>query len=167
MQPTRAVAVVLLAFLLGGSSAEVAVQTHRALNRARAAGDGAAGDLVAFEVRGEDGELLARPRVIAAPGRPAHLLLRDPADPENVRLELRVEATREPTGEVSVGYELSLPAAELSCSGRLLATPGVEHPLDLGERTLTATLLTLPVPSAAFDAYLDAERAARRAIRPT
>jgi len=160
MKLTRAVATVLLAFLFGGSSAEVAVQAHRALHP-RAPEVGAAGDLVALEVRDQDGDVVARPRLIAAPGRPAHVVLRDPLD-QSVRLELRVEATREPSGEVSLDYELSIPDEELSCSGRLAATPGVEHALDLGGRPLTATLLTLPVPSAAFEAYLESERQARR-----
>lgn len=162
MKLTRAAGIVLLAFLLGGSSAEVAVQTHRALARS-APEAGAAGDLVALEVRGVDGEVLARPRLIATPGRPAHLVLRDPQDPLRVRLELHVEATREITGEVSLDYHLSMPGEELVCQGRLAATPGVEHALDVGDRPLTATLLTLPVPSAEFEAYLEAERAARRA----
>ncbi|HEY7725068.1 MAG TPA: hypothetical protein VH880_07035 [Anaeromyxobacteraceae bacterium] len=161
MSPTRAVAVVLLCFLLGGSSAEVAVRTHRAFQARSEAAPG--GDFLALEVRRGDGELLARPRLIASPGRPAHLVLRDPADPERVRLELRVEATREPSGVVSVDYELSMPGEDLACSGRLAATPGVEHSLDLGDRALAATLLTLPVPSAAFDAWLEAERAVLRA----
>jgi hypothetical protein len=165
---TRAVAIVLLAFLFGGSSAEVAVQTRALLQQRQAVEPGAAGDLVAIEVRGEDGEILARPRLIAQPGRPAHLVLRDPLQPERVRLELRVEATREASGEVSVDYALSIPGEEVAWAGRLAATPGVEHALDLGGGPLTATLLTLPVPSAAFEAYLEAERMARRvAGRPT
>jgi len=168
MKLTRAIAVVLLAFLFGGSSAEVAVQTHRALQQRRTPEPGAAGDLVAIEVRGEDGEVLARPRLIATPGRAAVLVLRDPLHPDRIRLELRVEATREITGEVSVDYALSMPGEELSCSGRLTTAPGVEQALDLGAKPLTATLLTLPVPSAAFEAYLEAERTARRvATRPT
>jgi hypothetical protein len=161
MNPSRAVAVVLLCFLLGGSSAEVAVRTHRAL-QARTE-TGASGDFLALEVRGGGGELLARPRLIAAPGRPAHLVLRDPDDPERVRLELRVEATHEPSGVVSVDYQLLIPGEELACSGRLSATPGVEHALDLGDGPVVATLLTLPVPSPAFDAWLEEERAVRRA----
>jgi hypothetical protein len=167
MKLTRAAGIVLLAFLLGGSSAEVAVQTHRALARP-APEAGSAGDLVALEVRGDDGEVLARPRLIATPGRPAHLVVRDPMDPLRVRLELRVEAVRDISGEVSLDYELTMPGEELSCRGRLATTPGVEHALDVGDRPLTATLLTLPVPSAEFEAFLESERAARRAaIRPT
>jgi hypothetical protein len=161
MKSIRAVAIVLLSFLVGGSSAEVAVQTHRVLHRARSAEAGEGGDLVALEVRGEAGELIARPRVITTPGRAAHLVLRDPADPERVRLTLRVEASREPSGDVAVDYELSLPEQECLAAGRLSATPGVEEPIDLGHLPITATLLTLPVPSAAFDAFLESERRIR------
>jgi hypothetical protein len=161
MKRTRAVAIVLLSFLLGGSSAEVAVQTHRALHRSHAPDPGEGGDLVALEVRGESGAVIARPRVITTPGRAAHLILRDPSDPERVRLTLRVEATREPSGEVSVEYELALPERDCLAAGRLYTTPGVEAPLDLGALPVTATLLTLPVPSAAFDAFLEGERRIR------
>lgn len=161
MKSTRAVAVVLLSFLLGGSSAEVAVQTHRALHRSRAPEEGQGGDLVALEVRGESGAVIARPRVITTPGRAAHLILRDPADPERVKLTLRVEATREPSGEVSVDYELALPERDCLAAGRLSATPGVEEAVDLGQLPVTATLLTLPVPSRAFDAFLESERRIR------
>lgn len=161
MKTARAIAVVMLAFLFGGSSAEVAVEAHRALQRQKTPAAGEGGDLVAFELRGEDGELIARPRLIAPPGRAAHLVLRDPMDPRRVRLTLRVEATREPSGEVSVDYEFSLPFEAASFSGRISATEGVEHPLDLGALPLTATVLTVRVPSAAFDAFLEAERRIR------
>ncbi|GEJ57584.1 hypothetical protein [Anaeromyxobacter diazotrophicus] len=160
MKRTRAVAIVLFAFLFGGSSAEVAVQAKRAIDRHLAAEEeGSAGELVAFELRGAGGELLARPRLLATPGRPAQLELRDPERPHLVRVALRVETTREASGDVSVEYELELPGQPLAL-GRVSVTPGVEQALDLGEG-LAATLLTLPVPSAAFDAYLAAERQAR------
>ncbi|SRR5512147_2940915 len=161
MKSIRAVAIVLLSFLLGGSSAEVAVQTHRALSRARSAETGEGGDLVAMELRGEAGEVIARPRVITTPGRAAHLVLRDPTDPERVKLTLRVEASREPSGDVAVDYELSFPGQDCLAAGRLQTTPGVEHAVDLGHLPFTATLLTLPVPSAAFDAFLESERRIR------
>ena len=161
MKSIRAVAIVLLSFLVGGSSAEVAVQTRRVLSRPRAADAKEVADLVALELRNEGGSLIARPRVITTPGRSAHLILRDPADPERVKLTLRVEATREPSGEVSVDYELALPERKLGAAGRLYATPGVEEAMDLGHLPITATLLTLPVPSAAFDAFLDSERRIR------
>lgn len=167
MKTHRAVAIVLLAFLAGGSSAEMAVQTRRALHRSHAVpAEGSGGNLLALELRDPDGQLIARPRVLATPGRAAHLVLRDPRNPEQVRLTLRLEATRDPSGDVSVDWELTMPGEERPWSGRLLATPGVELALDLGDRVgarpmVFATLLALPVPSAAFDAYLEAERRAR------
>lgn len=157
MRASRVAPILVLAFLFGGSSAEMAVQTSRAIARARAERRiGSAGDLVVLEVRGEDGDTLARPRLVSPPGRPTQLVLRDPLDPERVRLSLRVETAREPTGDVSVEYFLEIPALELVSAGRVSATPGVELPLDLGGMVY-AKLLTLPVPSAAFDAYLEAE----------
>jgi len=166
MKPARIAAILMLAFLFGGSSAEVAVQTKRAIDRARVtAEEGSAGELVAFEIH-RDGELLATPRVIATPGRATQLVLRDPQDPGLVRLALRLETTREPTGDLSVDYEITVPADDVVAVGRVSATHGVEQPLDLGER-ITAKLLTLPVPSSAFDAYIEAEKAARRSARPS
>ena len=163
MKRTRAVAIVLFAFLFGGSSAEVAVQAKRAIERHHASEEeGSAGELVAFELRGPGGELLARPRLIASPGRPAQLELRDPENPSQVRIALRIETTREVSGDLAVEYEVELPGDGLASRGRVSVTPGVEHVLELGEG-LAATLLALPVPSAAFDAYLAAERGARSA----
>ncbi|HEU0055032.1 MAG TPA: hypothetical protein VFQ39_17720, partial [Longimicrobium sp.] len=69
MKRTRAVAIVLFAFLFGGSSAEVAVQAKRAIDRHHAEEEGSAGELVALELRGADGAVLARPRLVAPPGR--------------------------------------------------------------------------------------------------
>jgi hypothetical protein len=169
MKPTRTIAVLILAFLFGGSSAEVAVQTKRALDRHRATEEeGSAGELVALEIQRPGGEVIARPRLIATPGRSARLELRDPEDPKAVRLALRVHTSRDPSsGDVEIAWELSMPGEALQCSGRVSMTPGVEQPLDLGDHPLTAVLLTLPVPSAAFEAYLDAERAERRvAVQP-
>jgi hypothetical protein len=161
MKTHRAVATVLLAFLLGGSSAEVAVKTHRAFQHHRAQpAEGDGGDLVALELRDEEGAVIARPRVIAPHGRAAHLVLRDPSDPRRVRLTFRVEAIREPSGDVSLDYELGLPGEE-PVAGRLCTTPGVEQALALGDRSMSVTLLTLPVPSRAFDAFLEAERRIR------
>jgi hypothetical protein len=166
MKLTRAVAILLLSFLAGGSSAEMAVQTHRALAH-RTPAMGSAGDLVALELRDGDGELLARPRMLAVPGKLAHLVLRDPENADRVRLDLRVATTREPSGEVSLDYSVSVGGEPERHSGRIWATPGVEYALDLGDRPMTATLLTLPVPSAAFDAFLEAERARRAWVRAT
>lgn len=168
MKPTRIAAILMLAFLFGGSSAEVAVQTKRAIDRHRAAQeDGSAGELVSFEIHRDDGELLARPRVIAAQGHTAELVLLDSGNPGQVRLSLRVETSRQPDGDVGVEYELHVPGEALACRGRVSMTPGVEQTIVLGDHPLTATLFTIPVPSAAFDAYLDAERAARRSVNRT
>lgn len=162
MKPTRIATILVLAFLFGGGSAEVAVQAKRAIEQRRAERDeGSAGELIALEIHRESGELVARPRVIASPGRVSQILLRDPEDPGRIRLALRVETTREPSGDLALEYQLSMPEEELVTTGRVNLVPGVEQDLELGERPLTATVLAIPVPSAAFDAYLDAERAAR------
>jgi hypothetical protein len=85
-----------------------------------------------------------------------------------VRLALRVETSRLADGDVDVSYELEMPGESLTCRGRVSVTPGVEHSVAVGEQPLvTATLLAIPVPSAAFDAYLDADRRARRVVDPT
>jgi hypothetical protein len=167
MNSSRVGALLLLAFLFGGSSAEVAVQTSRALARARAEREtGTAGDLVSLEVQGEDGETIAHPRLIAPRGRPAHLVLRDPVDPSRVRLSLRVETVRDPSGDIHVEYALEMPAFDIVRSGRLTLSPGVEQTVDLGGQ-ITAVLVALPVPSAAFDAYLESEGARRLPGRAT
>jgi hypothetical protein len=168
MKTTRTLAVLLLAFLFGGSSAEVAVKTKRALDRHRPTSEeeGSAGELVALEIQRPDGEVVARPRLIATPGRSARLELRDPEHPGAVRLALRIQTSRDPSGDVELAWELSMPGEALACSGRVSMAPGVERPLDLGGHPLSAVVMTLPVPSAAFDAYLDADRQARRALKP-
>jgi hypothetical protein len=162
MKPTRVAAILLLSFMFGGGSAEVVVRAKRSIERQRMAQEeGSAGELVAFEIHRDDGEVLARPRVLASPGRAAHLVLRDPENPTEVRLALRVETTRQASGDLAVDYELSMPGEDLLSRGRINTTPGVEHRLALGDGPITATLLTIPVPSAAFDTYLESERAAR------
>ena len=163
MKRTRAVAIVMFAFLFGGSSAEVAVQAKRAIDRHLAVEEeGSVGELVSLELRGPGGEVLARPRLIASPGRPAQLELRDPEHPDVVRVALWVDTAREISGDLAVQYELELPRDGVASRGRVSVTPGVEHALELGEG-LVATLLALPVPSTAFDAYLATEREARLA----
>lgn len=162
MRPLRIAALLLLGFAVGGGSAEVAVQTHRAVSRSRADREtGAAGQLVSIEVHGDDGAVIARPRLIAPPGRTAQLVLRDPADPSLVRLKLCVEAVAEPSGDVSLEYRLTLPERDLSRTGKVSIAPGVEQAVELGNGELTAVFLTLPVPSAAFDAYLESQVAQR------
>jgi hypothetical protein len=114
-----------------------------------------------LQLTSADGEVLARPRLIAPAGKAAELVLHDPARPEEVRLTFRVEAVRQLSGEISLRYTLSVPDRAISAQGELSLTPGVEHELALGDGTLVASFLALPVPSAAFDAYLEAEAARR------
>ena len=162
MRPRQITALLVLAFLFGGSSAEVAVRTSRAVARARAERHiGSVGDLVAFQLLDEDGQVIARPRLIAPLGRTAHLVLRDPLDPQTIQLALHVEAAREASGDILLDYALELPGRSVSASGKVSVTPGVERVLALGDGPVTGTLMALPVPSAAFDAYLEAEGARR------
>ncbi|HEX9053063.1 MAG TPA: hypothetical protein VF841_21220 [Anaeromyxobacter sp.] len=149
---------IVSAFLVGSGSAEVAVRTHAALERVRAEREiGAAGHLVVLELSGPDGEVIARPRVIAAAGKPTELVLHDPGDPDAVRLAFRVQATREPSGEITLAYALYVPERALSQRGRLSLTPGVEQQIDIGDGVLVASWLAVPVPSAAFDALMEAD----------
>jgi hypothetical protein len=160
MKRARAAVVIMFAFLFGGSSAEVAVQAKRAIDRHLAAEEeGSVGDLIALEVRDAAGELVARPRLIAAPGKPAQLELRDPEQPWHIRVLLRVVAQREASGDLALTYELALPRVGVHSRGEVVVTPGVEQALDLGE--LSASVFSVPVPSAAFEAYLASEREAR------
>jgi hypothetical protein len=160
--PASVALVLAAAFLLGAGSAEVAVRTHDAIERVRQEREiGAAGQLVQLQLTSADGEVLARPRLIAPAGKVAELVLHDPARPGEIRLAFRVEATREPSGEISLRYTLSVPDRDLTTRGELSLTPGVEHHLALADGTLVASFLAMPVPSAAFDAYLEAESARR------
>jgi hypothetical protein len=152
------------AFLVGGASTEVALRTHAAVERVRTAREiGAAGQLVSLELSSGDGAVVARPRLIAPEGKAAELVLHDPANPGAVRLAFRVEAEREPTGEISLDYAVWVPGHDVAAHGKISLTPGVEQAVALGDGRLVATWLALPVPSAQFDAYLEAEAAARRA----
>jgi hypothetical protein len=162
LRPATVVLVLSAAFLVGAGSAEVAVRAHHAVARVRQEREvGAAGQLVQLEVTGADGAVLARPRLIAPAGKTAELLLHDPARPDAIRLLFRVEATREPSGEISLRYSLWLPDHAVSAKGELSLTPGVEQELPLGDGVLVASVLAVPVPSAAFDAYLESESARR------
>ncbi len=146
------------AFLVGGGSAEVAVRTHAALERVRLEREiGAAGQLVVLQLASADGEVIARPRLIAPAGKPTELVLHDPADPDAVRLAFRVAATREPSGEIALDYALYLPERAISERGRISLTPGVEQAFEIADGTLVASWLAVPVPSAAFDALMEAE----------
>jgi hypothetical protein len=163
----RAVLVLVAAFLLGAGSAEVALRTRGELQRVRHQREiGAVGELVQLELTSASGEVIARPRLIAPSGKPAQLVLHDPARPGEVRLAFRVEASREPSGEVALRYALWMPDRAVSTRGRISVTPGVEHEVALADGAIVLSFLTLPVPSAAFDAYLEAE-GARRVADPT
>jgi hypothetical protein len=159
LRRTSKVALLLsAAFLVGGGSAEVAVRTHAAIERVRHEREiGSAGQLVVLELAAPDGEVIARPRIIAPAGRVAELVLHDPADPESVRVAFRVEAVREPSGDISLDYALWVPERAISERGRLSLTPGVEQAFEIGDGALVASWLAVPVPSAAFDALMEAE----------
>ena len=160
LKPSRLVAILIMAFAFGGGSAEVAVRTHRAIEKARADREiGSAGQLVALELTDETGEVVARPRLICPVGKKAELVLHDPLAPEDVRLAFRVAATREPSGEIALDWSLWVPDRAISRSGKLSLAPGVEQAVALGNGGLTATWLAVPVPSAAFDAFLEGEQA--------
>jgi len=165
----RIAALLSSAFILGGSSAEVAMRTHHALERAKAEREvGSAGQLVELSLTDGEGHVVAKPRFIAPVGRPSELVLHDPTNPDRVRLWLRVEASREATGEIALDYTLKIPGKELSLTGKLRLTPGVQEAVDLEEDgAIVATWFALPVPSPAFDAYLEAELTARRAADAT
>jgi hypothetical protein len=147
---------------VGAGSAEVAVRTHDAIERVRLEREiGSAGRGPRRRRSSAEAARAARPRLIAPAGKAAELVLHDPARPEEVRLTFRVEAVRQLSGEISLRYTLSVPDRAISAQGELSLTPGVEHELALGDGTLVASFLALPVPSAAFDAYLEAEAARR------
>jgi hypothetical protein len=162
LRPRNAALVIVAAFLVGAGSAEVAVRTHTALERVRQEREvGTAGQLVQLEISGPDGEVLARPRLIAPAGKTAQVVLHDPARGDEVRLVLRVEAVREPSGFIALDYALWFPDRAVAATGKLSLTPGVEQATDLADGALVASFLAVPVPSAAFDAYLDGESARR------
>lgn len=164
----RIVLLLSAAFLLGGASTEVALRTHRAVERVRVERElGTAGQLVALQLTGPDGEVVARPRIIAPAGKAAELVLHDPARPGDIRVAFRVEAERSPTGDISLEYELWVPERALTTRGKVCLTPGVEQSVPLPEGDLVATWLAVPVPSAQFDAFIEAERAWRRSAAKT
>ncbi len=168
MKPLRLIALLVGAFLFGGGSAEVAVRTHAAVERAKADREvGSAGQLVALELYDGDGALIARPRLIAPQGRRAELVLHDPLRPDDVRVAFRVEATREPSGDIALDYSLWLPDRAFATRGKVQLVPGVEHATPLANGQVIATWLAMPVPSAAFDAWLEAQEARRTAPKAT
>src|SRR5438552_246099 len=111
MSQRRLVPLLLLAFAVGGGSAEVVIQTHRAITRARDVGS--AGHFVELTLRAPDGEVIATPRVIAPVGKPAMLVLREGPGARQVRLALRLEAAARADGDVALDYELALPSREV------------------------------------------------------
>jgi len=146
------------AFLAGAGSAEVGLRTHAAIERVRAEREvGGAGELVVLQLAGPDGEVIARPRVITPAGKTTEVVLHEAGDPAAVRVALRLAATREPSGEIALDYALYVPERAIAEHGRLSLTPGVEQHVELGDGTLVASWLAVPVPSAAFDALLEAE----------
>jgi len=167
LKPARLAAVLVLAFAFGGGSAEVAVRTHKALEKAKAAREvGSAGQLVALQLTDERGEVVARPRLICPVGKKAELVLHDPLDPTDVRLAFRVKASREPDGDIALDWTLWVPERAVATSGKLSLTPGVEQAVPVGDGALLATWLAVPVPSAAFDAFLEAEQSRRPGATP-
>jgi hypothetical protein len=163
----RAAAILSSAFLLGGASAEVAVRTHAAVQAVRQERElGTAGELVALKLTAPDGSVVAQPRLIAPAGKPARLVLHAPGRPEEVLLSFRVQAARQNSGKIALRYELSFPERSLMTRGSLSLSPGVKQAIPLPEGELVATWLAVPVPSDAFDAYLEAEQA-RRAADPS
>ena len=163
----RIAVLLVMAFAFGSGSAEVAVHTKRAVDKARHEREiGSAGHLVALQLVDENGEVVARPRLICPTGQRAELVLHDPTDPGDVQLRLGVAATREPSGEVALDWTLWVPERAVAESGKVTLTPGVEQPIHLGGGTLIASFLSVPVPSAAFDAYLEAEQHRRRVVAP-
>lgn len=157
----RTALVLMGAFAVGGASAEVALRARHNVERVRTEREtGAAGQLVSLLLTSPEGDVVARPRLICPSGKVAELVLHDPKHPGQVRLTFRVEAEREPTGEIALDYELWIPERSVAAKGKLSLTPGVEQAVRLGDGELVATWFALPVPSAQFDDYLEAERAA-------
>lgn len=162
--PLRVAGLLGAAFLLGGGSTEVALRTRESIARVQADREsGAAGQLVALRLEDADGTLLARPRLIAPAGRTTEVVLHDSARPDVVRLAFRVDADRQPSGDISLEYTLFVPGHEVA-TGRLLLTPGVEQAIEIGGGELVASWLAVPVPSAAFDAFLEGEAVAARVV---
>jgi hypothetical protein len=157
-----ALVVITAAFLVGAGTAEMALRTHDAIERVRGEREiGVAGQLVQLELHAADGEVVARPRVIAPAGKATQVVLHDPDRPDEVRLALRIEAVREPSGDIALDYALWLPDRAIAAKGKLSLTPGVEQAMALGDGAVVASFLAVPVPSAAFDAYLEGEAARR------
>jgi hypothetical protein len=156
----RVIAVLAAAFLVGAVTTEGVVRLRGNEARAAVPGDGSVGDLVSFEVRTEDGTTFAKSRLVSPGGKVASVTLRDPADPGSVRMVLRVTTSREASGSVRVNYAVQIPELSLSKTGRVWVKPGVESTLPIGH-DLVAVFTALPVPSKAFDRFIETERAHR------
>ena len=145
------------AFLLGGASAEVAVRAREAtrLERRR----GVAGELVALKLTRPDGSVVAQPRLIAAAGKSARLVLHPPGRPDDVKVSFRISVARQLGDVIALDYELFLPDESVFSHGRLHLSPGVQQAIQLPDGELLATWLAVPFPSAQFDDYMKAERA--------
>lgn len=164
LKTLRIAALLVGAFAVGGASAEVAIRTHRAVEQVKAEREtGAAGQLVALQLTDLRGQIVAQPRLICPKGKAAKLVLHDPARPGEIRLAFRVEAEREASGDIALDYELWIPERSMTARGKVSLAPGAEHSMALAGGELVATWIAVPVPSAQFDALLEAARAARRA----
>ena len=160
MSRLQVTAILVVAFLVGAAGAEAAVRVRGGGARGeRARADASVGDLVSVELRGDEGTV-SRSRLVAAAGRPAEMVLRDPSDPRVVRLVLRVSTGREASGDISVDYSLRVPSLRLDTSGRVSVEPGVESAFDVSP-DLRAVVTALPVPSKAFDRWVERERLRR------
>jgi hypothetical protein len=157
----RVTAILVAAFLVGAAGAEGAVRVRRAGPAASTERPDAAvvGDLVSLELR-DDAGTVSRSRLVTPAGRSAEMTLRDAEDPGVVRLVLRVATGREASGDISVDYSLRVPALQLDTSGRVSVVPGVESAFDISP-DLRAVVTALPVPSKAFDRWVERERQRR------
>jgi hypothetical protein len=59
-----------------------------------------------------------------------------------------------------------MPDRAVATSGKLSLTPGVEHAVPVADGALVATWVAVPVPSAAFDAFMEADQARRQGSAP-
>ena len=158
MKTLRVIAILSVAFLVGAASAEGVVRVRTARATEASARDGSVGEFVSFEVRSEEGATLAKSRLVSPEGKLASVVVRDPSDPNSVRMTLRVSTTREASGSVCVNYAVQIPELSLVRSGRVWVKPGVESTLPLGP-DLVAVFTAVPVPSRAFDQLIESERA--------
>jgi hypothetical protein len=164
MHSFRVTAVLTAAFLAGAAGAEAVVRVRGTAPAERGGVAGAAapapvGDLVALEVRDEEGTV-AQGRLVSPAGRTSRLVLHDPADPASIRMVLRVSTAREASGDIAVDYALELPGLGASTSGRISVVPGIESAFDIAP-DLRGVVTALPVPSKAFDRWIASERLRR------